>query len=600
MKTLNDALLIAQKRSDRGYTFLNNADEPTFYPFSELVPAARRRGQALKDRGLVQGDRVALIIPEPEEFVLTFLGATLVGLVPVPMYPPLALGKLDGFMDTAARILNSSGARLLVTTKQVSTILWGLTNKADALEDILVCEKLKKDGPEAELADIHEDDPCFLQFTSGSTSDPKGVVVTHKSLMANARAIMVDGLDSTDEDVGVSWLPLYHDMGLIGFVLAPLTTTVSVVFIPTLRFVKRPRVWMETMAKYKGSITFAPNFAFALATKYAPRQIEAGIDLSSVRVIGCGAEPINPDTLARFNEAFAPAGLDPRAIMPCYGMAEATLAMSFDRLDQEFSAIVVDRETFEVHHRAEPPKDDDTLRVVACGRTFPGHELGIIDDQGHPLPEGHVGEIVFSGPSLSAGYFENEAATKDTIVDGWLRTGDLGFMVDGQIYVSGRKKDLIILNGKNYHPQAIEWEVEQVQGVRKGNVVAFSRRGADTEELVVVAETREEDHEALTAEIASQVKKSTGLVISEVVVLSAGGLPKTSSGKLQRAKTKEQHVRGTLGKENRTMGGNATRAVLARHVTSSVFARIRHKVRTVKKRGIALPSSPRRARTGPR
>lgn len=579
--TFLDALLRAAEVTSRGFTFLSSDLEESAYSFAELVAEARKRGRHLQRLGLKKGDRLAMVIPESEDFVLTFLGAVTVGVVPVPMYPPLALGKLDGYMETAERILSTARARILVTTKKVSPILWSLAGKAKGLEDIITVDRLAEPAPfDGEPVSVSPSDPCFLQFTSGSTSDPKGVVVTHGSLIHNARAIMFDGLKSTPEtDKGVSWLPLYHDMGLIGFVLSPIVAHVPCVFIQTMSFVKRPTVWMDMVSKYKGTITFAPNFAFALAAKYAARNNKDGFDLSRLRVVGCGAEPIHAATLKKFSEAFAPAGLSPNAIMPCYGMAEATLAMSFDPLDRGYSTLTIDRETYENDHVARPAEGDAAkVELVACGSTFPGHKLAIMDTDGKLVPDGHVGEIVFAGPSVANGYFENPEATRAAIKDGWLHTGDLGFLRDGVVFVSGRMKDLIILNGRNYHPQAIEWEVEKVGGIRKGNVVAFAVRGEDTEKLVIVAEARKDAGPELPEQVKDAVKNALGLSVHEVLVVPPGGLPKTSSGKLQRRKTRSGYESGELGRENRTLGSSATKATVARHLTKSMMAKLRHRV----------------------
>lgn len=592
MQTLLDALHHVETVYHKGYRFLGNDLTETYYSFNALVREAKSRGRHLQAMGLRKGDRLAMVIPESEDFVLTFLGAVSVGVVPVPMYPPLALGKLDGYIDTAARILEVSKARMLVTTKKASPILWSLTGRVRTLEDLFTVDRfateLKGKGDAVEIA---PEDPCFLQFTSGSTSDPKGVVVTHGSLIANAHAIMFEGLEShEDRDVGLSWLPLYHDMGLIGFVLSPLVARVPVVFVPTLTFVKRPTVWMEAVSKYKATITFAPNFAFALAAKHAGRQVgKEGFDLSSLRVVGCGAEPINPQTLRGFIDAFGPAKLNPHSIMPCYGMAEATLAISFDTLKSDFSTTTIDRERYENERVAAPfsgEKPENRFEVVSCGRTFKNHEVGIMGDEGKLLGDGQVGEIVFRGPSVTAGYFENDEASRAAFKSGWLHTGDLGFMVNGEVFISGRKKDLIILNGRNYYPQALEWAMENIAGLRKGNVVAFSVPGANSEELVMVAETRsngEGDQSTIVEAMREALKNEFGVVAKDIALVPAGSLPKTSSGKLQRQKTRQEYMNGTLGVGNRTLGSNSAKTVLARHITKSVFAQLRHKVRKMQR-----------------
>lgn len=587
-ETLIDVLQDASSVTHKGYTFLDDAMTADEWSFNRLANEADRRARYFRSLGLKQGDRLAMVVPDGKEFVLSFFGAVRAGIVPVPMYPPLALGKLDSYIDTGARILSAAGARMLLTTKQVSPILWSLLSKVKGLEDIILTDKVAKatvsDEDDLGDVDVTADSPCFLQFTSGSTSDPKGVVVSHGNLVANSRAIMFDGLNCDPEtDRGVSWLPLYHDMGLIGFVVAPMHAHVPVVFIPTLSFVKRPNCWMETVDKYRGTITFAPNFAFGLASKRMTEKRLEGLDLSCVRVLGCGAEPINPKTMRNFVDKFATAGFDPNALMPCYGMAEATLAMSFDDLTSPMKTVTIDRELYEEKHVAEHYTGEDPARgleLVACGATFPQHDLQIMSDDGALLEAGQVGEIVFKGPSVTEGYFGNADATKEALVEGWLHTGDLGFVLDGEIYISGRKKDLIILNGRNYYPQSVEWEVEHVEGIRRGNVVAFAAAGDSTEELVVVAETKvEEELDALAQLVKKRVHDVLGVRARDVVLVPPGGLPKTSSGKLQRRKTKAQYEAGQLGRENRTMGSTATKVKLAKHFTKSAVARIKHGIK---------------------
>ncbi len=580
VETLVDILQQGASVTHKGYTFLNDRLEANEYAFSELAKEADKRARIFRSLGLKKGDRLAMIIPEGEDFVLSFLGAVRAGIVPVPMYPPLALGKLDTYVETASRILTSSGAKMLLTTKQVAPVVWSLVSKVSTMQDLLLVDKLREmDEPtDDDLSDVQLDgsDPCFLQFTSGSTSDPKGVIVSHGNLVANAHAIMYDGLNcDPDTDKGVSWLPLYHDMGLIGFVVAPLYAHVPVVFIPTLTFVKRPNSWMETITKYRGTITFAPNFALGLASKrVTPKRLEQ-LELSSLRVVGCGAEPINAETMRTFTETFAPAGFNKNALMPAYGMAEATLAISFDRLDRPFRSIQIDREAYEADHTAIVV-DHDGIELVSCGTTFPGHEVRVMDDNGNFSVDGQVGEIVMRGPSVTHGYFGNSEATGDLLKDDWLHTGDLGFVHDGEVYVSGRKKDLVILNGRNYYPQAIEWEVEQLEGVRRGNVVAFSVPGKSSEELVVVAETKHQDKDAVAADIRKAVHEAFGVRPRDIFLCGAGSLPKTSSGKLQRRKTRLQYMDGSLGRENRSMGSTATKVAIARHFTRSAVARFAH------------------------
>ena len=395
---------------------------------------------------------------------------------------------------------------------------------------------------------------------------------------------MVDGLRVDPmRDVGVSWLPLYHDMGLIGLVLAPVLFGISIVYLPTLSFIKNATSWMEAIHKYRGTMSFAPNFAYALVTKRArPEQI-ARWQLSQMRVFGCGAEPINPETMRNFVRAFAPAGVKPESLLPCYGMAEATLAISFVGLDEPLRTDRIDADRYHSDKKAAPAPGG-ALEVVNCGRTFPGHALSIQDEDGRLLPDRNVGEICFQGPSVAAGYWENPEATRAAGMGtpgGWLRTGDLGYLVDGELHISGRLKDILIVNGRNYYPQRLEWVVDEIPSVRKGSAVVFTRPGAASEEIVVAAETREPDLAALQAQIVARISEEFSLAVADVALLPPGALPKTSSGKLQRRKTRDQYLKGALGKEGR--GGNARLAV-AKHFALSLVGRAQHGARVFFKR----------------
>jgi fatty-acyl-CoA synthase len=538
----------------KGYTFLDNELSPTNWSFAEVCMEAKRIGGSLQALGLVKGDRLALVLNSPEDFVLSFLGAISAGVMPVPLYPPLTLGRLDNYIERAVGILRVSGAKAILTTKELIPVLQLALTRTPTLKSILNIETLQRTTGTA-LSEIvtEPDEPCFLQFTSGSTSAPRGVIVTHRNLMANARA-MIQSLEINPEsDSAVSWLPLYHDMGLIGFVITTLVAQIPVVFIPTIAFIKHPAIWMDTAHKYKATITFGPNFAFELATKRAPKNPGSKLDLSCLRVLGCGAEPINPKTMDCFLSAFAPWGLNPTALVPSYGMAEATLAIAFDRLGRPMRKLVIDRQAYETENIARPIKSNGNapdpkkrFELVSCGRTFPDHEVRILNDKGDPLPEGRVGEIVFRGPSVTPGYFQNSEATSQVLKGGWLHTGDLGFIHRGDLYISGRQKDLVIINGRNYPPQAIEWVVEEIAGVRKGSVVAFSIHGDATEKLVVIAETNMTETEELMQAIAEQVRSALGLLVDKVVLVGRGSIPKTSSGKLQRRRTKDLFEGGLL------------------------------------------------------
>ncbi len=555
-ETLNAAHNAAASVTHKGFTFLDNDLNPRYRSFAEVCKESRRMGARLQALGISKGDRLALVLSAPEDFVLSFLGTISAGAMPVPLYPPLALTRLDNYIERAEGILRVSGARALLTSRELIPVLSPLLSRAPTLNSILGIDSLY--GMPFDLAlketEAHAEEPCFLQFTSGSTSAPRGVIVTHRNLMANAKAI-IDSLEvDPDHDSAVSWLPLYHDMGLIGFVIASLVAQVPVVFIPTIAFVKHPGIWMETVHKYRATVTFGPNFAFDLAARRAPKNSRALLDLSCLRILGCGAEPINPRTMDCFLSAFAQCGLREDALMPCYGMAEATLAIAFNRRGWTGRKLVIDRHVYETQNVARVLGDEANtgdarkrFELVSCGWTFDGHEIRIFDEDGKPLPDGHVGEIVFKGPSVTPGYFENPEATHQLLKDGWLHTGDLGFILQGELYITGRQKDIVIINGRNYPPQAIEWVVEEIAGIRKGSVVAFSIDGDATEKLIVIAETTMTDNAALAQAVSERIRSALGLSVDKVVLVARGSVPKTSSGKLQRRHTKALFEEGLLG-----------------------------------------------------
>ncbi len=581
--TIPGAVLELKDRPGTSLRFLRAGDEPSEYSYGDVCSEMLRRGRNLVDLGLQKGDRLAIILPEPEDFVLTFLGAMAFGIVPVPMYPPLGFGKLDAYIASSARIANKAGARALITDAKVQNILWSLVDKVDTLDSIVTVDKLTETPKKPhEAPSLAHEDLAFLQFTSGSTSAPKGVMVTHGNLLANLDGIMNVGLEIDEDDVAVSWLPLYHDMGLIGFMLAPVWYAVPTTYMSPIEFVKHPRRWMETIDKYRGTIAFAPNFAYALATKRTKDRHLEEYDLSSLKALGCGAEPNHPGTLNGFLDHFAPAKLPRECLLPCYGMAEATLAMTFVGLRDEMSVDTIDAEAYQVDGVATPVEPGPgALEYVSCGKPFPRHEILVVGEDNAELPERTVGEIVFRGPSVASGYFKDPERTAEAFTEIGLRTGDLGYIANGELFVTGRKKDLIILNGRNYDPQSIEWVVQEVEGIRKGNVVAFSVPGERTEELVIVAEVKGDTaDEALTQAVSNAVREELMISPSDVALVGRGALPKTSSGKLQRAKTRADYLDGTLGEEGvRLAGARGDGLTLARHVAKSAVSRAKHNVK---------------------
>jgi fatty-acyl-CoA synthase len=568
MRTVVQALEDAAESTRNGFRFVEEANtaEP-FFTFGGIERATAHYGGALQAMGLKKGDRIALILPDNQDFVFAFLGALRAGIIPVPIYPPAGLRKLGGYLDNTLHIAKKSGARMVLTDGDIRRLLGTVQSGAPDLEKVVAVEPMRKSREPLKPEKIGLDDTCFLQFTSGSTSAPKGVVVSHGNVSANALCIKQGLKLEPGVDSGVSWLPLYHDMGLIGFMLAPLYYRNTITYLPPLLFLKRPVRWLETISRLRGSISFGPNFAYALCVKRVRDKDMEGLDLSHWRVAGCGAEPIRAGNLRDFADKFARVGFDHRALMPSYGMAEVTLAVSFD-FGRGVRADHVDAEALAAEHKADEVDEGSSgsLDVVNCGPAFENHDIAVFaaadDSSEHRLADRVVGEIRVRGPSVTSGYFNDPELTRDAFAGGWLRTGDLGYVVDGDVFICGRSKELIIVNGRNYYPQDLEWEASRTNGVRKGNVIAFGTRKPlnDRDHVVVVFETSVGDQaarEALKNQVRKAVREATGLSIDDVIDLDSGVLPKTSSGKLRRNETRRLYESGQLLQRKSAREGDA-------------------------------------------
>lgn len=574
--TITGALERAANRYPaHGYTFCNESGDKVL-SFPELFATAARFGAALKRRGLTRGDRVALVLPDTIEFVSCFLGCLHAGLVPVPMYPPLRAGRLGDYLEHARHILHRAGASLLVTSSQIRTVLGSLVDRQ--LRSIVSVATLEVDDRMCDPERVSMSDPAFLQFTSGSTARPKGVQLTYGNLAANSKCIR-DGIGLTWQDTGCAWLPLYHDMGLIGFVLAPLYTFTSVVFMSPFMFLKHPAEWLRRMSRHRASVSFSPNFGYGLCTSRVRLKDVEALDLSPWRIAGCGAEPIQRKTLDAFADKFAPAGFRRSAFVHAYGMAENTLAISFSPHGKEPQYEEVDHVALSAERVAREATDGvKSVTTASCGRAFEGHEVAIRDEAGNHLADRSVGEIAVRGPSVMAGYYRDAEATAAVMSDDWLLTGDQGFLIDGELFVCGRDKELIIVAGRNYHPADIEWLAAEVTGVRRGRVIAFgvtraAGDGSTSEHAIVCAEskTRGAEREALADAIKARVLQSLGLKIEEVFLLQRAALPRTSSGKLQRTKTRQRYLEGRL----ETAEPEDGRLGLIRHVLVSQWGYVR-------------------------
>jgi fatty-acyl-CoA synthase len=556
--TLAQAVRALSDRTERGYVFVRPDGTERFCSFREVGIEADRRAADFHARGLKKGDRLAICVPDPDEFVLSFVGAVMGGIVPVPISPQLSFKNIESYHDTVAHITKAAGAKLLLTTPSTRQYVDPVAPRVDSLEGILTVDEIGKAGGGDKVdVTIEPTDLAFLQFTSGSTSRPKGVMVTHRNLAWNSESFMIHGLEKDSSfDKGVTWLPLFHDMGLIGFLIGTLFTDIPVVFMPTASFVRNPRIWLDKIHQHRGTITYAPNFAYALAAKRLKEKDVAELDLSCLRRAGCGAEPIQAKTLREFADKLRPAKFDPKAFLPSYGMAEATLAITFVPVMSGVRSDTIDKKGLESGSATQiDGTHTNAQELVNCGRPFPEHEIAIVDEAGKRLGDREVGQIITRGPSISAGYYgqpELSAESFKTGPDGplsremWLYTGDLGYTVDGELFICGRLKDMIIVRGRNFYPNDIEWVVSELPGVRRGNVVAFGVQVNDEEQLVVAAEAFQSEMAAVKDAVAQAVLASFSLATHEVVIVPQGTLPRTSSGKPQRRKTKQLYLDGTL------------------------------------------------------
>jgi len=559
VRTLVDlARFRADVDGDRAHLFLVQ-DDGTDRPlsFAELWRRGLRTAAGLAELGVKPGDRVAIILPTGPEFFTTFLGILCAGCVPVPLYPPVRLNDLPAYVEREMHILGSAGARVLVTDRQLLQVGKLLEDRFPSLVAIASSD-LERADTGFGVARVSPEDLALIQYSSGSTGDPKGVALSHRALMTNARALG-DGLSFGPADVPVSWLPLYHDMGLIGTWLAPFLHGMQVAMLSPLQFLSRPERWLWAFHNYRGSISPAPNFGYDLCCRKVKDEDIQGLDLSSWRSAMNGSEPVRAETIDRFCGRFEAYGFRREAMMPVYGLAETSVALAFPPVLRAPRLDRIDAGVFAAEGRAEPAADGG-LAFASCGRALGGHEIRIVDADAPraddardvepaALPERAQGRIFFRGPSSMSGYFGRPDATAEVRHGEWIDTGDLGYLADGEVYVTGRIKDLIIKGGRKYHAHDIEQAVQPLQGIRKGCVVAFDvRDDAGGEAIVVLAESHEPAarHAEIAAAIVAAVQQKVGAPPDRVHVLRPGSLPKTSSGKLRRRESRARYQSGAF------------------------------------------------------
>ncbi|MDE0433307.1 MAG: AMP-binding protein [Bryobacterales bacterium] len=548
-------VLEAHAAHEAGRTHILLTDDPpgvAKITYGGLFAAAREVTAGLMEHDVTQDDRVAMMLPTGADFFEGFFGALCAGATPVPIYPPARLSQLEDHLRRQAAILNNAEAEVLITVPEARGAARLLRALVPSLRFVGTVSDLKSDGRSMEPVTLRSDDTALLQYTSGSTGDPKGVVLSHRNLLANLRAIG-EVMHPGPGDTVVSWLPLYHDMGLIGAWLGSLYYAVPLVLMSPLTFLSRPERWLWAIHQHRGTISAAPNFAFEIcATKVEDDQIE-GLDLSSARILMNGAEPVSGNSIRKFSERFKPYGLRPEAVTPVYGMAENSLALTTTPPERPPPVDRIRRSLLMTRGEAVPAGsvDEGVLEVVSCGRALPRHHIRILDDAGREVGERCVGRIQFRGPSATSGYFHNEEKTRELIRDGWLESGDRGYLANGEVHITGRSKDIIIRAGRNIYPHEVEEAIGQIENVRKGCVAVFGMTDAETgiERVIVVAETRLEDKGAKDA-VRSEIERLSTEIMDalpdDVVLARPQTVPKTSSGKIRRSSTRELYEQGLL------------------------------------------------------
>lgn len=515
--------------------------------YRTLKERAMLGARRLLSLNLKRGDRVALIAETSTGFVEAFFACQYAGLIAVPLAIPMGVGQRDSYIAKLKGLINSCNPAAIISSEEWIPLISAVTSNAQQLHILSDDDFRALPAQDLELHLPQPDDIAYLQYTSGSTRFPRGVIITHRAAMSNLHAISHDGIKLRAGDRCVSWLPFYHDMGLVGFMLTPVATQLSVDYLRTQDFAMRPLQWLKLISKNHGTVSVAPPFGYDLSLRRASEKELAELDLSSWRVAGVGAEPIPAELLSQFGEHFAQVGFNKNAFMPCYGLAENTLAVSFSDANGGSQVNEVDRDILEYEGKAVTPGKDTRAvsAFVNCGKALPGHDIEIRNELGVVMPERQVGQIYISGPSLMNGYFRDAASQEEIQSTGWMDTGDLGYMLDGYLYVTGRKKDLIIIRGRNIWPQDIEYVAESEPEIRSGDSIAFVNEEHDEGAKIILQVqcrvTSEERREQIVHSLTARIQSEFGVAV-DIVLLPPHSIPRTSSGKPARAEAKKRYL----------------------------------------------------------
>jgi len=527
-------------------TFMSGSD-PERVPYAQLHEEASAMAAALQARGVAPGSHVALLGPTTRPLVTCIEAVWLTGATLVVLPLPMRLGSIEEFAAQTRVRMRSADISYLVVDPDLAPFIEPVPGDPTTVDLATLTGEGQRIGAKSfERTPVDPDALAVLQFTSGSTADPKGVMLPNRTICANLDAIASGAALDASVDVMVSWLPLYHDMGLVGFCMLPLSTGTDLVLGAPQDFLAAPLRWMQWLSDFGGTATAGPNFAWVLATR-ALRNA-SGLDLSPLRVGLNGAEPVDPDAVERFIAAAEPHGMRPGAVFPAFGMAELMIAGTFPVPLAGLRTDTVDQRVLETERYAAPvPDGDGTRRLTLLGRPVAGLEIRVVDPEtGSTCSDREVGELEIRGSSVTPGYYRRPDLNEALFHDGWLRTGDLAYLLDGELVMCGRIKDVIIVGGRNVFPEDVERAVSDLDGVRAGNVIAFGVDRGGKEGVVVVAETRADDLATTRRSVADRVRSAIGLPPKDVVLVAPGTLPKTSSGKLQRSLCRDRYTGGDL------------------------------------------------------
>ena len=537
--------------------------------YAGLKAGAEEVAKGLQHCGLQPHEPVAIMLPTGTDYFYSFFGVMMAGGIPVPIYPPARLSQIEEHVRRHKGILANCRAAILITVPEARPLARLLKVQAETLRTIVTVPELSGVPGTLEEPVLGAEDIAMLQYTSGSTGNPKGVVLTHRNLLSNIR-VMAEAINAGPGDVFVSWLPLYHDMGLIGAWLGSLCYSVLLVIMSPLAFLARPQRWLWAIHRYRGTLSGSPNFGYEFCLRKIDESELKGLDLSTWRFAANGAEAVSPDTIERFCQRYASYGFKRKAAMPVYGLAESSVGLAFPALDSDPHIDHIKRDLFMRDARAVPATPDDAhvLRFASCGHPLTGHQIRIVDAAGRELPERHEGELQFRGPSATSGYFHNPEATKRLFDGEWLNTGDKGYVTRGEVYITGRSKDIIVRAGQNIYPDELELVIGEIEGLRKGCVAIFGSTDphSGTERLVIMAETYATDlteQDRLREQIIATTIDVIGAPPDDVPLVAPHTVLKTSSGKIRRAASRDAYEKKTLHRRSRWLWWQIVRLAVA-------------------------------------